>query len=846
MLNLTFNNGTPPALNARNMNAIVEYINTMQTQLANPFIYKGVKATVSGLPSTGNVINDTWYVTENGCLYSWTGEAWEQSSLSESEYLEQLQNLRDDITVRAPYCEDEYGSIFENQNQLYLHKEKYKDSPEYVFNFSDISHSRYATGGTIVDNGVSNINHPIKYHDSMVLVVNKFLRDTDTNLSINFVTISDGELTYVSQVIYNIAADHKKMLNLRRLKTWDTEEIYIVFSSSINDDSILTDWMEVRRSSLENTRCSPVMFMKNYNVDDFHTNDRLITYFSSRKFNIRGGWEYLYAYGIPIDAEFYDYKGTVIQQSKNGLGPFDSTKYYDTCVKIPSEAFSAKFAIYGTVVFASSYYSLSAYLGEIYYKCGAYGKQLRTAGSGLYVGRAIENALTLINCRYKAKHTAMRHYIVNSNTGNNVYQTGFPYGPRAINSQYSYYSVMSMMRMGSGYDLAARPRSYNYVFGFMCVSFISEILGIAMPYQSTEWWIQNYHDKFEEVDLDTRLEVGDITVHHLYKRSKNTGKYILSSHVALVADVLSDPETGRFGGYRVLESNNCWLQISTYSNAGLMHIVTDEERTDDPGIVSKTWRLRLPITNVPVLGQNYKFKIDKELDPVNNPNNITFPKIISAGGDMSLIGPIRESGEYKWYRTQTGTTLYAELNVDSVSVYKDDVYVGTVDEYSQSIYSRTFDVGEFIDENSENVYKFYPNGGGLPCTLFHPYYPYATSDVNGKTCTIEGAYEETDENGNLVVRLQSFDRLYFRVIPFPVDSVCGYTPRFANYINVPAEELWNGSYFDVGDNYNYIVAVTAVNTEYGGASLYFRGDHDLDIPDEDPDDGQDNENTNDV
>lgn len=97
MLNLTFVNGQTPALNARNMNAIVESINTMQTQLANPFTYKGVKATVANLPSSGNTINDTWYVTSEGCLYSWNGTAWGVSSLSESDYLTILQQVLSDI-----------------------------------------------------------------------------------------------------------------------------------------------------------------------------------------------------------------------------------------------------------------------------------------------------------------------------------------------------------------------------------------------------------------------------------------------------------------------------------------------------------------------------------------------------------------------------------------------------------------------------------------------------------------------------------------------------------------------------------------------------------------------------
>lgn len=91
MLNLNFRNGNTPALNARNLNAIVEAINTMQTQLANPFTFKGSVSSVANLPSSGNTVNDTYYVTAATCLYTWDGDSWEVSSLSESDYLAQLQ-----------------------------------------------------------------------------------------------------------------------------------------------------------------------------------------------------------------------------------------------------------------------------------------------------------------------------------------------------------------------------------------------------------------------------------------------------------------------------------------------------------------------------------------------------------------------------------------------------------------------------------------------------------------------------------------------------------------------------------------------------------------------------------
>lgn len=40
--------------------------------------YKGTKATVAALPSSGNKKGDVWHVTENNAEYAWNGSAWEE------------------------------------------------------------------------------------------------------------------------------------------------------------------------------------------------------------------------------------------------------------------------------------------------------------------------------------------------------------------------------------------------------------------------------------------------------------------------------------------------------------------------------------------------------------------------------------------------------------------------------------------------------------------------------------------------------------------------------------------------------------------------------------------------
>ena len=48
-----------------------------KTDITNVYRYKGSKATVSALPTTGNVVGDVWNVEERGINYAWTEAGWD-------------------------------------------------------------------------------------------------------------------------------------------------------------------------------------------------------------------------------------------------------------------------------------------------------------------------------------------------------------------------------------------------------------------------------------------------------------------------------------------------------------------------------------------------------------------------------------------------------------------------------------------------------------------------------------------------------------------------------------------------------------------------------------------------
>lgn len=68
-----------------------------KTELAAQFTFKG-SCLFAELPASGAATNDTWYVTDKKCNYSWNGEAWFQSSISETEYEGELADISTQVT----------------------------------------------------------------------------------------------------------------------------------------------------------------------------------------------------------------------------------------------------------------------------------------------------------------------------------------------------------------------------------------------------------------------------------------------------------------------------------------------------------------------------------------------------------------------------------------------------------------------------------------------------------------------------------------------------------------------------------------------------------------------------
>jgi len=85
------------------------------TDLTTPFNFKG-SCTYANLPSYNRNQNDTWYVTDRKCRYTWTGSAWKQSSLDEGDYEDELNAITTRLDALGLYVDSD-GDICQGEEE---------------------------------------------------------------------------------------------------------------------------------------------------------------------------------------------------------------------------------------------------------------------------------------------------------------------------------------------------------------------------------------------------------------------------------------------------------------------------------------------------------------------------------------------------------------------------------------------------------------------------------------------------------------------------------------------------------------------------------------------------------
>lgn len=92
-------------------------VDDMISRVANPFVFKGTVAALSNLPSSGNTVNDTYFVESEGFMYTWNGTSWDKTSTDVNNQL-----ARDIATAYSGTKVYKAGELVLESNQVYVRK----------------------------------------------------------------------------------------------------------------------------------------------------------------------------------------------------------------------------------------------------------------------------------------------------------------------------------------------------------------------------------------------------------------------------------------------------------------------------------------------------------------------------------------------------------------------------------------------------------------------------------------------------------------------------------------------------------------------------------------------------
>ena len=307
-------------------------------------------------------------------------------------------------------------------------------------------------------------------------------------------------------------------------------------------------------------------------------------------------------------------------------------------------------------------------------------------------------------------------------------------------------------------------------------------------------------------------------------------RYTTMTHFALVVALNSDPISGKLIGHTRIESSNTWTRIWTPSNH------------------TEKWYWRVPakyITDTKKCDNNYTFDIDKQLDTLNNIDNISFPPIVSSFGDMAIIGnpvpyPAQLEREVKWrnasftlFRDSRAYRFYVEKGYTKITVKKDGNIIGKdIPMNSLLNYTENTEIGSmnyfdlFKDELSEQTFYIEePGEYEIYVGTENETYPYSNI-MCGKyllpavpAVHVYQDFKTIELEGNLNI----WDKFYFRLMPKPI-VLPGfpYKTPWCNYMFVDGDNFEDSEMstetrkvYKFGDEYVWCIELRVTSLKYG-------------------------------
>lgn len=236
-----------------------------QKKSASPYNFKG-SCLSSALPASGNTINDTYYCTDLKYRKTWNGSAWEQSSLNEADYEDELTKTNGEVS-----------SLKKDINDLIISgKNLILGRTVNGYNI-DISYNK-KTGATKIY-GTANATGRIILTPKITLTPGKYALSCEYQLTGNYKpaiyimenSTKDGILGYGGTVISVLGiSDKETTFNIT-----ENKEVSVELYFRANENYGADCYIQLEKG--DKTEFEPFMFYNRYG-EDFITKKELITF----------------------------------------------------------------------------------------------------------------------------------------------------------------------------------------------------------------------------------------------------------------------------------------------------------------------------------------------------------------------------------------------------------------------------------------------------------------------------------------------------------------------------------------------------------------------------------------
>ena len=189
-----------------------------QKKSASPYNFKG-SCLSSELPASGNTINDTYYCTDLKYRKTWNGSAWEQSSLNEADYEDELtktngevSSLKEDIDDFVKDIVPLYINVIKNSyvNSTGIHEYEGWSRTDYI----ELEKYKYGANCLMFDK-LSKYTRNCLFFDENNSIVSAFSVDTSTEKGLVHIPINAHKMIVSAEdeALKTIALKNPKNIN---------------------------------------------------------------------------------------------------------------------------------------------------------------------------------------------------------------------------------------------------------------------------------------------------------------------------------------------------------------------------------------------------------------------------------------------------------------------------------------------------------------------------------------------------------------------------------------------------------------------------------------------------------